>query len=65
VDHGSKTAHAEKFCEVPSQQKRNVKKKKKLNAMVSACHSSFYGKYKIGGSPSRLARAKSETLSQK
>jgi ribosomal protein L31 len=40
-------------CETASQQK-----KKKLKVVVQACHPSFSGKCKIGGSKSRLTWAK-------
>jgi hypothetical protein len=39
-----------------------MSKKKNPSVVVYACHPSNCGKYKIGGSQSRSALAKSETL---
>jgi hypothetical protein len=42
-----------KECETPSQQK-------KLSVRACACHPSYGGKYRKGGSHSRMAQAKSK-----
>jgi ribosomal protein L31 len=43
----------------------STEKKKKLDLMMHTCHPSYFGNFKIGGSWSRPAWAKSGTLSPK